>query len=403
MREMPASSSSNTAILDAYSAAFSWIAQAKGSYRAQYGPLLDLGVADAFTMPPRRLIQALQNSGSSLEDHAYGFHAHSRFNDAALTYVRELFSIAAACDLAVVNTAGAKGGLNLVAQSFVHKGDLVLTTTPGYPIFDLQAARLGAEVLPITLTAHSRFLPDLSTLEEKLLSRAKVLVINYPNNPTGSTLEADAMSNLVDICRARGILLINDAAYAPITFDKKDRMSLFGHPAAMQCCIEIHTLSKAFQIPGWRAGFVVSGRQLGETLRATAMRLDSGQPLFVQNSVAAVMEEPEYVERLCATVRARLLRLRSVLCKHGFSASMPKASFFLFCRAPHADGHERTFANARDCAIYLAERYGVISIPWTVGDEHYLRFSAAFRSDGDDESVFGDLDRRFGRAALLFS
>jgi LL-diaminopimelate aminotransferase len=389
--------------VDAYSAAFAWIAGAKSIYRGRGAEVIDLGVADSFTMPPDVLIQGLQRSGAALDDHAYGFHALSSFNDAALIYLQKLFGLHSTADLEVINTAGAKGGLNLVAQTFVQAGDLVLTTAPGYPIFDVAAARLGAEVLPLPLQEGSRFLPDLESLDPAVLRRAKLLAINYPNNPTGCTLQPQTVRGLLELCGKYDILLINDAVYAPITFDRTARLSLLQFADAPQRCIEVHSLSKAFQIPGWRIGFVATHERLAARMRPVAARLDSGQPPFIQRSVIPVLREPDYVETLCSLVYTRLQRLANILAKHGFQATLPAGTFFLYCRAPRADGPDRVFASAHDCALHIAERYGIICIPWTTGDRQYLRFSAAFRSDADDEAVYREIDRRLRDSALLFS
>lgn len=370
--------------LAAYARPFSWVSAARAAYRD--GPVVDLGIADAFQPPPAALVAALRAVGAATADHGYAFHRIGEFHDAALRFVGRQLALGERPALRVLGTAGAKGGLALVAGALIEPGDVVLVTEPGYPIFALHAARLGARVLALPV-GHS-LTTSLEMLGQDVLARAKVLAINVPNNPTGTTLARIELARLVELCVRHDIVLVNDAAYATIA-PRERRVSVFQIAGAETHCLEIHTMSKTLQIPGWRVGFVLGAGAILERLERIALLTDSGQPPFLLRAVARVLDDDAYLDELNRTVERRLARLVAILRRHGLDAALPAGTFFAYARPP------ARFATARDCAVELASRHGVVAIPWDGPRHAGLRFSVAFSSDEDE--TFAALDARLER------
>jgi LL-diaminopimelate aminotransferase len=385
-----------------YARPFSWVAAARAEYRD--GPILDLGVADAFQPPPAGLTQAvteaLRAAGGATADHGYAFHRVEAFNEAALEFVRRSFGLGAQPGLRVLGTAGAKGGLALIANALVEPGDLILVTEPGYPIFALHAARLGARLHAVPLERGRSLADTLEALGPEVLGRAKILAVNFPNNPTGMTLSPRELAHLVELCARHDILLVNDAAYAAIVFSPERRTSLFQVAGAQGHCVEVHTLSKTLQIPGWRIGFLLGSPALLERLERIALLADSGQPRFLLRAAAQALGDTAYLDELNRTVERRLARLVAILGKHGFDASLPAGTFFAYVRPPSGARDGARFASARAAALHLTVRHGIVAIPWDRPGHAGLRFSVAFSTD--EAACFAALDARLGAAGYVF-
>lgn len=385
--------------LAAYARPFSWVKAAVAEYRA--GPILDLGVADAFQPPPAVLVEALRKVGGAVADHGYGFHRIEAFNAAALGFVRRSFGLGERPALRILGTAGAKGALALVATALVEPGDVVLTTEPGYPIFGIHAARLGAAVHAVPLARGRDLAASLGALGGEVLGRAKILAVNFPNNPTGMTLSPRELQDVVQLCARHGTLLVNDAAYASIVFSPERRASVFQVEGADAHCLEIHTLSKTLQIPGWRIGFVVGSPATLERLERIAVLADSGQPPFLLRAAAGALGDTAYLGALNRTVERRLTRLVALLGRHGFDAAMPAGTFFAYAAPPSGTRSGARFASAHDCAVHMARRHGVVAIPWDGPGHAGLRFSVAFAT-GEDET-FTALEDRLHDAGYTFA
>jgi LL-diaminopimelate aminotransferase len=384
--------------LAGYVRPFSWVAAARAEYRD--GPILDFGIADAFQPPPPALIEALRTVAAAPADHGYALHRVQGFNDAALEFVRRRFGLGVRPALGMLGTAGAKGGLALIANALIEPGDLVLVTEPGYPIFALHAARLGARVYGLPIAPGRSLADTVEALGPDLLGRAKVLAVNFPNNPTGATLSPRELAYLVELCARHDLLLVNDAAYAAIVFSPERRISLFQVAGAEAHCLEVHTLSKTLQVPGWRIGFVLGSPPLLERLERIALLSDSGQPRFLLRAAAEALGDTSYLDELNRTVERRLGRLVAILGRHGFEASLPAGTFFAYARPPSWARDGVRFGSARDAALHLLVRHGVVAIPWDGPGHTGVRFSVAFPTD--ETATLDALDARLTAAGYVF-
>jgi LL-diaminopimelate aminotransferase len=365
-------------------------------------PALDFGVADAFLAPPASALAALQGTSADRREHGYALYTHPEFEQACLEYISRLQGGIPSAGLAVVPTAGAKGAINLVTQAFIEPGDIVLATKPAYPIFQLQALRLGGQVIELPLQTDAGCVPDLQQLPAEVRRQATLLYVNYPNNPTGVVWSADAARRLLRQCQDNDILLVNDAAYGSVVFDPSHRTSLLSEPGATDHYLEIHSLSKALQMPGWRLGFLVCAQDLAAQMRRMALLQGSGQPRFLQGAVVQALQDPDFIEASNAVVHRRLRRMAEILRAHGFAAAVPQGTFFLYVPAPRGTAAGLSFETARDCALFLARDLGILTVPWDVDGQPHLRFSVAF-PDPDESAVFEQLDTRLGATPFAFA
>jgi LL-diaminopimelate aminotransferase len=279
-------------------------------------------------------------------------------------------------------------------------------TAPGYPVFGTHAKYYGGEVLNLPLTEENNFLPDLDSLSAEVRRRAKVLVLNYPNNPTGAAAPLEFFAKAVAFCREHNILLIHDAAYASLVFDNKP-VSVLSVPGAKEVALELHSLSKSFNMTGWRIGWVCGNPLAVRAYGDVKDNSDSGQFAAIQKAAAYCLDHAEITTWITNKYSRRMDQLVSVLKKAGFQAKKPKGSFFLYVKAPKAgigaNGDRREFKTAEDFSQFLITDHLVSTVPWDdVGP--YVRWSVTYEAAGieKENAAMVELDRRLRSAKLEF-
>ncbi len=183
----------------------------------------------------------------------------------------------------IVHSIGTKAALSILPATLINPGDVALMTTPGYPVFGTHAQYYGGEVVNLPLLEKNNFLPDLATIPAEKLRRAKALVLNYPNNPTGASATPEFFAMVVDFAKKNNLIVIHDAAYAALVFEGKP-LSFLATPGAMDVGIELHSMSKGFNMTGWRLGFVAGNPLLVRAYGDVKDNTDSGQFLAIQEA-----------------------------------------------------------------------------------------------------------------------
>ncbi|NMD81426.1 aminotransferase class I/II-fold pyridoxal phosphate-dependent enzyme [Klebsiella sp. DNRA6] len=365
--------------------------------------LLDFGLADAFLRPSQTLIDNVAVNCTNVELQGY-VYSNPYYEEKCLNAtVRRLdmqFQKKALKSLRVLPVAGAKSGLSLVAHALISPGDIVLVTTPGYPFFMHLAKRLGANVLDLQLTEVNDYLPDLESLDKNIAKRAKLLLINYPNNPTGRVPSQNEIDTIVDFCARNNIILINDAAYIDFCGDNEDVGYLFNNISAYKNCIEIYSLSKSLQIPNWRLGYVLGNVKTIDSLRKIELVLSNGQPKILQDSVLTDLEDGKYIDSIAAIINRRIKILKSILMSSNFKCPAHTGAFFVYVAVPKGIYNGPSFYDASECASYFRNVLNILVIPWTIEGRHYLRFSVAFIDD--EKFVFTELEKRLNTIKFLF-
>ncbi len=374
---------------------FSWVRAFKSTLS---GPLLlDFGVADAFLPPAEKLSSALSALAGITGYHGYVYD-HPAYQTACLKRSTRLAN--SDLPLQVLPTSGSKSALNLLCLALINPGDVILVTTPAYPIFSVMAQRLGGTVVHLPLLPENNFMPDLESLDPTLMAKTKILAVNYPNNPTGKIASQDECDFLLEICVRHNILLINDAAYSGLLTATQPTGNFFRGAGAAAHCIEVHSLSKSLQIPGWRLGFILAASEIIEPLRVLGLLQESGQPKLLLDAVAGVINDQEISEALSECVAERRRALIDILAASGFSIQNVDGAFFVYVQCPLGvvDGAE--FENAANFSHYLAAEHGILTIPYEVSGQSYVRFSVAFK--GEATVVFAQLRQKLSAVRFCF-
>ncbi|NQY74457.1 MAG: aminotransferase class I/II-fold pyridoxal phosphate-dependent enzyme, partial [Candidatus Margulisbacteria bacterium] len=260
---------------------------------------------------------------------------------------------------------------------------------------------LGGEVVDIPLLEENAFLPDLGSIDPDLADRCKLFYINYPNNPTGAVATDEFYDELIVFAQKHNILIVQDAPYATLVYDG-ERKSILQRPGAKTCCLELHSMSKAYNMTGWRIAFFCGASWAVDALANIKDNCDSGQFKAIQLAACAGIADERLAEGVRAHYEVRLRKMVDVLKGVGFNATMPGGTFYLYVKAPRGAG-EVSFANAEEASLYLIENVGISTVPWD-NTGPFVRFGAVFESEGDadDERVLNELAARLKKAELVF-
>jgi len=384
---------------------FEKIKRAKAAARAARPDveLLDFGVGEPDQMAPAAIREALKKAVDNPANRGYADNGIREFKLAAAEYLSKFFGVTGIDpDTQINHSIGSKPVLAMLPLCFINPGDVVLQTVPGYPVLATHAKYLGGEVVKVPLKKENGFLPDLQAIPADVLKRTKLFYVNYPNNPTGTAPTAAFFDALIAFAKQHNILIVQDAAYATLTYGP-ERLSILGRPGGAEVAIELHSMSKSYNMTGWRLGFVAGPARVVQAFAEVKDNCDSGQFKAIQVAACAGIADIALSEMIREHYRVRLEKLVKVLKNAGFDATMPGGTFFLYTQAP-VGGAGIDFPNAEAASQYLIREQSVSTVPWDdVGA--FLRFSSTFESAGkaDDDRVLTELARRLEKAALRFA
>lgn len=367
--------------------------------------LIDMGVGEPDEAAPKPCIDALYDAAKDPGNRGYADNGGTLFKQAAARWMRNVVGETVDADTQICHSIGSKAALSILPAVFINPGDVALMTTPGYPVFGTHAKYYGGSVYNLPLLEQNHFLPDLKSIPADVLSRAKTLVLNYPNNPTGASATPEFFQQVVDFALQHKLIVIHDSAYAALVFDGKP-LSILSARGAMDCCLELHSMSKTFNMTGWRLGFVVGNELLVRAYADVKDNTDSGQFLAIQAACAHGLDHPEYTQAIAAKYSRRMDALVGVLKRHGFNASKPRGSFFLYVKCPKAATGKTgrvAFEKAEQFSQWMITDRLISTVPWDDAGA-YVRFSVTFVSKGpeDDARVIAEIDRRLGEAKFEF-
>lgn len=371
------------------------------------GEIIDMGVGEPDEMAFPEVVEKLYEAARKPENRGYADNGDALLKQAAARYMERVCNVPGINpETEVLHSIGSKAALSILPAVLINPGDYVLMTTPGYPVFGTHAKYYGGAVHNLPLTAENNFLPDLDSIPTDVLKKAKVLVINYPNNPTGASATPEFFAKVVKFAQANNIVVVHDAAYAALVFEGKP-LSFLATPGAKEVGIELHSTSKTFNMTGWRCGFVTGNELLVKAYGDVKDNTDSGQFLAIQHAAAYCFDHPEITEKISAKYSRRMNGLVETLKKAGFAARKPAGSFFLYVKAPKAavkaDGSRMEFKTAEDVSQWLITEKLISTVPWDDAGA-YLRFSVTFiaKGEAEEQRVLGEIGRRLGDVKFEF-
>lgn len=369
---------------------FREIAQAKAKALAEGRDLIDLGIGDPDQPTPAPIIEALHEAARNPETHRYDESPAGDpiFLEAVCRWFAHRFGVELDRETEVMQLIGSKEGLAHLAWAFIDPGDISLVPDPAYTVYRVNTLLAGGEAVPMPLTVEKGFLPDLNQIPDDVAKRAKLLWLNYPNNPTGAVATLDFYRQAVAFCREYNLLLINDAAYSEVNFDGYRAPSVLEVPGAKEVTIELHSFSKMFNMTGWRIGFAVGNPEAIATLNKLKSNIDSKQFAAIARAAAYALENVDNRATLDLIKRRRDI-LVDGLNAAGWQIPKPKATFYVWVPVPAGQ-------TSMGFAKMLLEEAGVLVIPGIGYGEHgegYVRMSLTVLGDKDGERVAEAVER----------
>ena len=368
--------------------------------------LIDMGVGEPDEMAFPVVVEGLQKAAAQAENRGYADNGGDCFKQAAARYMQTVFQVESVnWETDVIHSIGSKSALSILPACFINPGDYVLMTEPGYPVLGTHASYLGGSVYNLPLTADNEFLPDLKAIPVDVLSKAKILVLNYPNNPTGASATRAFFEEVVAFARANNLIIVQDAAYASLIFEGQP-LSILQIPGAKEVAVELHSLSKSYNMTGWRIGFVVGNPLIVKAYGDMKDNTDSGQFLAIQQAAATALEHPQITEEIAAKYSRRMDWLVDALKLAGFDASKPKGSFFLYVAAPKSasKGDDRIeFESGEAFSQWLITELLISTVPWD-NCGHFVRFSVTFAAKGEaaERAIISEIADRLNTYSFQF-
>ncbi|MGJ8637989.1 MAG: LL-diaminopimelate aminotransferase [Opitutaceae bacterium] len=368
--------------------------------------LIDMGVGEPDEMAFPIVIETLQAEAAKEENRGYADNGGDEFKAAAAKYMSEVFGVNDICaDTEVVHSIGSKTALSMIPACFINPGDYVLMTVPGYPVLGTHAKYLGGEVYNMKLEEANDFLPDLDAVPADVLAKAKIMVLNYPNNPTGASATLEFFEKAVAFAKANNLIILQDAAYSSLIFEGSPT-SIFQVEGAKDVAIELHSLSKSYNMTGWRIGFVVGNPLIVKAYADMKDNSDSGQFLAIQKAGAAALANPQITEEIAGKYSRRMDLLVEAINSAGFSAKKPKGSFFLYVTAPKSatiDGETTDFDSGEAFSQWLITNELISTVPW---DDcgNFVRFSVTFAAKGveAEKAMAAEIAQRLAKYQFVF-
>ena len=351
--------------------------------KAQGIEVISFGIGDPDIPTPPHVVERLRETALDAPNHRYPeTDGLPEFKQAAVDWYQRRFGISLDSDKEVLSLIGAKEGIGHAALCFLDPGDVALVPDPGYPVYSVGTWFAGGECHWMPLLEENGWLPDLDAIPEDVARAAKVMWLNYPNNPTGAIAGPDYFEKVVEFAARYDIAVLHDASYTEVTFDGYKPPSFLQTPGAMDVGMEFHSLSKSYNMTGWRLGVAAGNAEMIDALMVVKSNLDSGVPQAIQYMGIEALNGPlDAIDERNAVYQRRRDRVLETLRGLGLHVDPPKAGLYVWARIPHGyTSAQITESLLEQCDIvvtpgngYGAYGEGYIRLTLTIDDEDMER------------------------------
>jgi len=352
--------------------------------------VIDLGVGSPDLPPAPHIIDALISSVRKPSNYSYPLVGLARLYKALADWYKRRFEVDLDPDEEMLVLMGSQDGLAHLSMAYIDPGDVALVPDPGYPIYSFSIFMAQGEIYPLPLVAENRFLPDFTAVPEDVARKAKMMFLNYPNNPVAVSADRRFYEQAVEFASNYDILICHDAAYVELAFDGFKPMSFLEVPGAKEVGVEFYSLSKTYNMAGCRIGFAVGNPEVISDLKLIKSNIDYGVFCSIQEAgIAALAGPQDYVAETVRTYRKRRDILVDGLAKIGWHMPKPNASMFIWAPVPPG------FTSSKMFVMELLRRTGVVVIPGTAfgrQGEGYVRIALI-----EDEAVLKEVVQRISR------
>jgi LL-diaminopimelate aminotransferase len=350
---------------------FAAIDKAKQEARAKGVDVIDLSVGDPDLPTPAHIIDALDKAARDTSNHQYpSYEGKLTFRTAVASWYKKTFGVDLDPQKEVLTLIGSKEGIAHAPLAFINPGDMALVPDPAYPVYRTAVSFAGGTPVTMPLLKENRFLPDLDAIDPAVAEKAKLIFLNYPNNPTAASADRAFFKKLIDFAKENEIIVMHDNPYSEVYYDGQRSLSIFEIEGARDVAVEFHSLSKTYNMTGWRIGAVVGNSEVVAGIGKIKSNIDSGTFGAVQDAGIAAMQSPEsVVDEIRKIYQHRIDVLYQALIDMGMQLEKPRATLYLWA---HVGGSSIEYARR------LLDETGIVATPG-VGfgqyGEGYIRFS----------------------------
>ncbi|MAX11714.1 MAG: LL-diaminopimelate aminotransferase [Chloroflexi bacterium] len=348
--------------------------------------VISLGIGDPDLPTPQRIINKLVDAANIPANHRYPeSEGLPEFRQAVASYYKDRHNVELNFEDEVTSLIGSKEAIINFSLCVINPGDYALVTDPGYPVYEIGTMLAGGESYKLPLTAEQDWLPDLDCIPDDILAKSKILWVNYPNNPTGAIANDDFYEKVIAWGIKHDIIIAHDLAYSEVTFDGYTAPSILEYSNAKDICIELNSLSKSYNMTGWRIAMAVGNKDLVHALRTIKSNIDSGAPQAIQEMAIEALTGPrdDIVEHN-KIYQLRRDKVVASLEQLGLTVNNPKASLYVWAKIPSNEESSATFVSK------IIDETGVVLTPGNGYGEYgegYIRVSLTTPDDQLDEAL----------------
>ncbi len=364
--------------------------------------LLDFGIGENDSMADSKVRQQMSIEINRPENRGYMDNGPAEFKQAVSRFMKREFQVDLDSNTQINHCIGSKTALSMLPACFINPGDITMMTVPGYPVAGTHTKYYGGTIHRLPLLAENDFYPDFSRVTDEIWERTKMVVLNYPNSPTGQVATQKFYADMVDLAHKHKVIVAQDAAHILLTFRGKP-LSFLQTAGAMDVGVEVHSMSKGFDMIGWRIGWVCGNAKIVQAFSDVKDNCDSGQFGAVQRAAISGLDSPEIPQRINTKYRRRLEKLVSCLRSCGFTCVVPGGSYFLYTKAPKGIQGGMQFANAEEASQYFITEHSMVTVPWDDAGS-FLRFSVTYEADDEasEDALMAETLHRIGSLSLVF-
>ncbi|MBX3422723.1 MAG: LL-diaminopimelate aminotransferase [Pirellulaceae bacterium] len=363
--------------------------------------LIDFGIGENDSMADALVRDELARQVHLPSNRGYADNGIAAYKEAVSRFMERRFGVQLDPASEVNHCIGSKTALSMLPACLIDPGDITLMTVPGYPVAGTHTKYYGGSVHSLPLHAENDFFPDFDAISDETWRRVKLLVINYPNSPTGKTATVEFYQRVIQLALQHQFVVVQDAAHIMLSYDGP-ALSFLSVPGAKEVGVEVHSMSKGFDMIGWRIGWVCGHPRLVSALADVKDNCDSGQFMAIQHAAATALDNDQIADRVREKYRRRLTKLVRTLRDCGFDCQMPGGTYFLYTRAPRAAANVE-FETAEQVSQHLITQQSMVTVPWNEAGQ-FLRFSVTYEAadEAAEDALMAETARRLKSLQLQF-
>ncbi len=364
--------------------------------------LIDFGIGENDEMAPASVRAVMAQEINRPENRGYADNGIAVYKEAVARFMQRHFGVELDPAHEINHCIGSKTALAMLPAAFINPGDVTLMTVPGYPVAGTHTKYYGGSVHALPLLPSNDFLPDLDAVPADVRARAKLLVLCYPNSPTGKVATRDFYQRVIEFAQRNQIVIVQDAAHVMLTYEGPP-LSFLSLPGAKEVGVEIHSMSKGFHMIGWRLGWVCGHPRIVQAFADVKDNSDSGQFMAIQKAGAAALDDPSIPEQVLKKYERRCRKLVATLNRCGFDCKMPGGTYFVYAASPRGIAGGPTFETAEAASQYLITEHSICTVPWDDAGA-YLRFSVTYEAQDEaaEDALMAATEQRLKSIRPLF-